>query len=103
MKSDTLVTVSYTYCVLGQRNGHVLHLVLSQPTKDFRAELWYGDCGIRLMNVVDYLSGPRQPRHRHLEASEPAPSVEVAYEGWTFPKGGVAFVWVLEEEMRNAT
>jgi hypothetical protein len=93
------VTISYTYRVLVQRHGHVLHLDLAQPTKDFRAELWYGDCGIRRMNVIDYLSGPRQPRYRHLEASDPSPSVEVAYEGWTFPKGGVAFVWVLEEEL----
>ncbi|WP_216587778.1 hypothetical protein [Streptomyces brasiliscabiei] len=93
------VTLSYTYRVLVQRHGHVLHLDLAQPTKDFRAELWYGDCGIRRMNVLDYLSGPRQPRYRHLEASDPSPSVEVAYEGWTFPKGGVAFVWVLEDEM----
>ncbi|EKX63090.1 hypothetical protein [Streptomyces ipomoeae] len=93
------VTISYTYRVLVQRHGHTLHLDLSQPTKNFRAELWYGDCGIRRMNVLDYLSGPRQPRYRHLEASDPSPSVEVAYEGWTFPKGGVAFVWVLEDEM----
>ncbi|MFF5498948.1 hypothetical protein [Streptomyces aquilus] len=93
------VTISYTYRVLVQRHGHMLHLDLAQPTKDFRAELWYGDCGIRRMNVIDYLSGPRQPRYRHLEASDPSPSVEVAYEGWTFPKGGVAFVWVLDEEL----
>lgn len=93
------VTIAYTYRVLVQRNGHVLHLDLAAPTKNFRAELWYGDCGIRRMNVIDYLSGPRQPRYRHLEASDPSPSVEVAYEGWTFPKGGVAFVWVLDEEL----
>ncbi|MEU8860936.1 hypothetical protein [Streptomyces umbrinus] len=93
------ITISYTYRVLVQRHGHLLHLDLAQPTKDFRAELWYGDCGIRRMNVIDYLSGPRQPRYRHLEASDPSPSVEVAYEGWTFPKGGVAFVWVLDEEL----
>lgn len=98
-KARDKVTVSYTYRVLVQRHGHTLHLDLSQPTKDFRAELWYGDCGIRRMNVIDYLSGPRQPRYRHLEASDPSPSVEVAYEGWTFPKGGVAFVWVLDEEL----
>ena len=98
-KTGKPVTVSYTYRVLVQQHGHVLHLDLAQPTKNFRAELWYGDCGIRRMNVVDYLSGPRQPRYTQLAASDPSPSVEVAYEGWTFPKGGVAFVWVLDEEL----
>ncbi|WP_234531678.1 hypothetical protein [Streptomyces shenzhenensis] len=99
VKTGEPVTVSYAYRVLVQQHGHVLHLDLAQPTKDFRAELWYGDCGIRYMNVLDYLSGPRQPRYTALAASDPSPSVEVAYEGWTFPKGGVAFVWVLEGEL----
>lgn len=86
VETDEAVTVSYTYRVLVQQHGRVLHLDLAQPTKNFRAELCYGDCGIRHMNVVDYLSGPRQPRHTHLSASDPSPSVEVAYDGWTFPK-----------------
>ncbi|MFD8395551.1 hypothetical protein ACFV2N_41775 [Streptomyces sp. NPDC059680] len=71
VKIDDAVTVSYTYRVLVQQHGRVLHLDLAQPTKDFRAELWYGDCGIRHMNVVDYLSGPRQPQHTHLSTSDP--------------------------------
>lgn len=53
------------------------------------------------MNVLDYLSGPRQPRISQLVASEPTPSVKISYPGWTFPKGGVAFVWVLEREMTD--
>ncbi|WP_405861361.1 hypothetical protein OG407_25015 [Streptomyces sp. NBC_01515] len=97
------VSLAYTYRVLVQQHGHVLHLDLAQPTKDFTAELWYGDCGIRHMNVLDYLSGPRQSRVAELAATDPSPSVQVAYPGWTFPKGGVAFVWVLEREMRAVT
>lgn len=93
------VVVSYTYRVLVQQHGHVLHLDLAQPTKDFTAQLSYGNCGIRYMNTIDYLSGPRQPRMTWLPASGPTPSVSIAYDGWTFPKGGVAFVWVLEREL----
>ncbi|ELP65143.1 hypothetical protein STRTUCAR8_04702 [Streptomyces turgidiscabies Car8] len=37
----------------------MLRLDLTQPTKDFTAEIRYGDCGIRHMNVLDYLSGHR--------------------------------------------
>jgi hypothetical protein len=94
------VSLAYTYRALVQQHGHVLHLDLTQPTKDFTAEVWYGDCGIRYMNVLDYLSGPRQPRITRLNATEPSPSVQVAYPGWTFPKGGVALVWVLDREMQ---
>ncbi|MFJ5301096.1 hypothetical protein [Streptomyces sp. NPDC088350] len=103
MERGKQVSLAYTYRVLVQQHGHVLHLDLAQPTKDFTAELWYGDCGIRHMNVLDYLSGPRQSRVAELAATDPSPSVQVAYPGWTFPKGGVAFVWVLEREMQTVT
>ncbi|MFJ9628994.1 hypothetical protein ACIRU8_14965 [Streptomyces sp. NPDC101175] len=93
------VRVAYTYRVLMQRHGHVLHLDLAQPTKNFTAEIQYGGCGIWRMNVLDYLSGPRQPRVAELAASDPSPSVQISYPGWTFPKGGVAAVWVLEDEL----
>ncbi|MEU9290512.1 hypothetical protein AB0D57_39200 [Streptomyces sp. NPDC048275] len=103
MKTGESVIVSSTCRVLVQQHGHGLHLDLAQPAKDFRAELWYGDCGIRYMNVLGYLSGPRQPRYTQLAASDSSPNVEVAYEWWTFPKGGVALSWVLEREMRTVT
>jgi hypothetical protein len=93
------VTVSYTYRTLVQQSGHLLHLDVSRPTKGFHAEFWYGDCGIRYVNVLDYIAGARQPRIAQLPASDPTPSVEVSYDDWVFPKGGVAFVWVLDSEL----
>jgi hypothetical protein len=94
------IAVSYTYRVLVQRHGHLLHLDVTRPTKGFKATLSYGDCGIRYVNVLDYVAGVKQPRITRLVASDPTPSVEVAYDGWIFPKGGVAFVWVLDEEVK---
>ncbi|MFE1841843.1 hypothetical protein [Streptomyces sviceus] len=88
--------------MLIQKNSHVLYLDLSQPTKDFSAELWWGDCGIRKVNTVDYLSGPRQARIVETEPTDPTPSVAVTYDGWTLPKGGVVFSWVLEDELAPA-
>jgi hypothetical protein len=97
------VAVAYTYRVLVQQHGHLVHLDVARPTKGFKATLWYGDCGIRYVNVLDYIAGVEQPRISRLKASVPTPSVEVAYDGWIFPKGGVGFVWVLEEEMRRVS
>ena len=37
-----------------------------------------------------------------LPASEPTPSVFLRFDGWILPKAGVAFVWVLDEEMVRA-
>lgn len=61
----------------------------------------YGDCGIRYVNVVDYIAGARQPYIAQLPPTDPTPSVELSYDGWVLPKGGVAFVWVLESELPN--
>ena len=93
------VTIAYTNRVLIQRNGHLLHLDLSRSVKGLNVQFAYGDCGIRYVNVLDYIAGARQPRVSQLPPTDPTPSVEVSYDGWVFPKGGVAFVWVLESEL----
>jgi hypothetical protein len=93
------VTVSCTYRVLVQQSSHLLHLDVSRPTKGLHVEFSYGNCGIRYVNVLDYIAGAHQPRIAQLPASDPTPSVEVSFDNWVFPKGGVAFVWVLESEL----
>jgi hypothetical protein len=93
------VAITYTHRILIQRNGHLLHLDLSRPVKGLNVQFAYGDCGIRYVNVLDYIAGARQPYITQLPPTDPTPSVEVSYDGWVFPKGGVAFVWVLESEL----
>jgi hypothetical protein len=92
-------SISYTYRTLVQRNGHLLHVDPARLSRDFTVRFSYAGCGIRLVNVLDSITGPRQPRITELPASDPTPSVEVSYDGWVFPKGGVAFIWVLDDEM----
>jgi hypothetical protein len=80
------VTISYTYRTLVQQNGHLLHLDVARPTKGFHAEFSYGDCGIRYVNVLDYIAGASQPHIAQLPAPDPSPSVEISFDGWVFPK-----------------
>ncbi len=93
------VSISYTYRTLIQRNGHLLHVDPARLSKDFTVRFSYAGCGIRFVNVMDSITGPRQSHIAELPASDPTPSVEVSYNGWVFPKGGVAFIWVLDDEM----
>lgn len=93
------VTLAYTYRTLVRQDGHLLHLDISQPTKGLHVEFSYKACGIGYINVLDYIAGARQPQIAQLPANDPTPSVEIGYDGWVFPKGGVAFVWVLESEL----
>ena len=99
VSSGKEMTISYTYRSLVQRHSHLLHLDLARPTKGFTAELRYGGCGIRHVSVLDYIASAKQPRISGLTATDPAPGIEVGFDSWVFPKGGVAFVWVLEDEL----
>jgi hypothetical protein len=93
------LAISCTYRALIQRQGHLLHLDISRPTKGLRVQFAYGGCGMRRANVVDYIASSRQPGLTRLPPSEPTPSIGLQFDGWILPKAGVAFVWVLESEM----
>jgi hypothetical protein len=97
------VTVSYTYRVLAQRHSHLLYLDLPRPTKGFRVRLDYAGAGIRRINTLDYFASTEQARVEQAPAAAPAKTVDIAFDGWIFPRSGVAFVWVLEEEMTAGT
>jgi hypothetical protein len=95
------VTVAYSYRVLVQRNSHLLHLDISRPAKGLKVQFWYGDCGIRRVNVVDYIASAQPVRISQTPASDPSPNVDIGFDGWVLPKAGVAFVWVLENELNH--
>jgi len=93
------VVIAFTYRVLVQRNGHLLHLDVSRPSKGLKVQFSYGGCGIRYVSVLDYIASARRPRVSRAAAVEPAPSIDIGFDGWVFPKAGVGFVWVLDEEL----
>jgi hypothetical protein len=92
------VALAYTYRTLIHKNGHLLHLDIARPTRGLRAELRYGNCGIAKVNVLDYIAGADRARITSLPPTDPTPSVEVSFDGWVLPKGGVAFTWTLDSE-----
>lgn len=98
---DAEVVVSYTYRVLVQRNSHTIALGISRPTKALKIALWYGNCGIRYVYPLDFVAAAQPSRVTETPANEPTPSIELAFDGWIFPKAGVAFVWVLADEMAD--
>jgi hypothetical protein len=95
------VTVSFTYRGLVQQRGHLLYIDLIRPTKGLTINLAYGGAGISYINVADYIAAAKQPVISLLPADSPSPSVSLTFDGWVMPKGGVAFVWVLEDEITS--
>jgi hypothetical protein len=95
------VTITYTYRVLAQRSGHLLWLDIAKPTKGLKIDFRYGDCGIRYVNVVNFIASTQPTRITESPGAVPLPSTEVSFDAWVFPKSGVAFVWVLDKELAS--
>lgn len=93
------VAVTYTYRILVQRHGHVLYLDLPRPTKGLHVTLDYAGAGIRRVNVLDFIASSEQSRVELAPKSVSARTVDIGFDGWIFPRSGVAFVWVLEDEL----
>lgn len=93
------ITVSYTYRALVQRHGHVLYLDLARPTKSLRVSLNYAAAGIRKVNTLDFIASSQTTRVDRSPDDLPAKTVDISFDGWVFPRSGVAFVWVLDDEI----
>lgn len=100
--ADRPVKISYTYRTLVQQNSHLLYVQVGKLAKGIKVELWYGECGIRYVNVLDMIAGATETRIARTPKTVPTPSVAVSFDGWVFPRSGVAFVWVLEGEVEGA-
>lgn len=92
------VTVTYTYRTLTPIHGHLLQLRVDQPTRGLNVELDYSDCGLAYVNVLDFIASGRAATVSQSPKSLPGGLVSVDYDGWVFPRSGVAFVWVGEDE-----
>lgn len=96
------VKVAFIYRVLVQKHVHLLYLDVSKPTRGLTVELDYADTDIRFVNALDFIASAQQPHTLRSPKSVPGRSVSISFDGWVFPKSGVAFVWVLEEEIGRA-
>lgn len=96
---DHEVTVAYTYRVLAQRNSHLLYLDLPRPTKGLRMQLDYSQAGIKRMNTLDYFASSQASRVEQARTADDAKVVNISFDSWTLPRAGVAFVWVLNDEL----
>jgi hypothetical protein len=96
------VVISYTYRALSPLHGHLLHFDIEQPTRGVDIELDYGGCGIAYVNVLDFIASARKTRVSQSPPGVPGRNVSVQFDGWVFPRSGVAFVWVLEDELTTS-
>jgi hypothetical protein len=92
------MTIAYTYRALVPQHGHLLYLDVPRPTKGIEVQLNYAGTGIRYVNTLDFMASAEPVRIQPSLTAAPTPAVTVSFDGWLFPRSGVAFVWVLEGE-----
>ncbi|HXC76150.1 MAG TPA: hypothetical protein VNU19_03785 [Candidatus Acidoferrum sp.] len=89
------VTVAYAYRTLVSVDEHLLQLRVDQPTRGLSIELDYSDTDIDHINVLDFIASSERTRISRLPPAMPGKIVLIEFDGWVFPRSGVAFVWVL--------
>lgn len=92
------VTVAYTYRTVTARDGHMLYFDIEQPTRGIEVELDYGDCDIAHVSVLDLIASSRKTRIERTPTAVPGRAVRIDFDGWVFPRSGVAFVWSTRRE-----
>ncbi|MBX7268796.1 hypothetical protein KIF24_24105 [Micromonospora sp. Llam7] len=75
--------------------------MLPRPTKGISAQLNYTGSGIRYVNTLDFIASNQQARVEASPEEAADQAVNVSFDGWIFPRSGVAFVWVLEKEVEE--
>jgi hypothetical protein len=93
MTAQRPVTVAFTYRTVVAADGHRLRLRVDQPTKGWSIELDYGDAPIKDVAVLDYIASGEQTKISRSPVEVPEQTVSVDFDGWVFPRSGVAFVW----------
>jgi hypothetical protein len=97
------VKIAHTYRVLVRKHGHLLYLDIAKPTRGLHVEFDYAGSGIRQVTALDFIASAQQPRTVRSPESVPGRDVTISFDGWVFPKSGVAFVWVLADEVADGS
>jgi len=93
MRSAEPVTIAYTYRTLTSVDENLLQLRVDQPTRGLSVELDYSDAGIDHVNVLDFIASSDRAALMRSPANLPGRSISIDFDGWAFPRSGVAFVW----------
>lgn len=98
VKAAKPVTISYTYRTITPQHGHLLFFDIEKPTRDLNITLDYTGTDIATISAIDLVPSVRPTRTEHSPPQIPTKTIRLEIDGWTFPRSGIAFIWVLESE-----
>lgn len=94
IKEEKPIVVAFSFRTLIPRDSHFFHLDLDRPTKGLDVELHYAPEAFEKIRLMDFASRGEGGR----VSDEPEAAVlRYRYDGWLFPRAGLAFAWTLSE------
>ncbi|MBT0772991.1 hypothetical protein KIH74_28870 [Kineosporia sp. J2-2] len=96
-KQGQEVAVHYSVATKLSRRDHVFFYTAVRPTKGITLTFNYARTDIANVLTYDFFVSGEKPVIETLPREDPH-TVMVELDEWVFPKGGVAFVWKLQEE-----
>ena len=74
---------------------------VSGDCQGLKVQFDYGNAGIRRVTTLDFIASAESARVEDTPGSVPGRSISIGFDGWIFPRSGIAFVWVLEGEVKE--
>ena len=96
--TDRMVTNSYTFRVLLQQHGHLLHLDFPRPTNGPKSTSPIAAAGSAVSTSLATSPAVGSLAFHGWNQPHP-PRIALRFDGWMLPKAGVGFVWMLEREV----
>jgi len=90
------VTVHYRINSIIAKRGHFFAMLTEYPVKNLSMNLDMAGVPIRSVRPVDYFAVRKEPKFTYTPSYYGAKKIEVFFEDWVYPRGGVVFIWDLE-------
>lgn len=94
------VKVWYRVNTIIRKNGNFFSMFTEYPVKGLSMSFDVGSVGIRNLSLVDYFVSQKRPTFVYTPDRIGAKRVEVFIDDWIYPRGGVVFIWELEDGLR---
>lgn len=92
-------TISYTYRLVPAAHNRLLHFDIDQPSRGVDIELDYSDTDIAYVNMIDFIASSQKSTAIRSPDAVPGKMIGLQFDGWVMPRSGVAFVWVMKDEL----
>lgn len=97
------VTIHYRLNTIIAKRGNFFCIVTEFPVREFLMSFDMLNVGVRTVRAIDYFVASSPVRYTYLPNQKSAKKIDAWFDEWVYPRGGVVFVWDLDESERVNT